>query len=141
MWEYVFWYINSISSLSDFEYVCLIGNYNQINGDERAQKLKERGYSDEQIKIALSQDQAEPSMVRSLDVRFQTSQAVNYPYFSYVLNLYLRSREGILPYPGGYAQQPAKIIDIFNVLEQLQHETEVRQRKEVEKEMKKRGRR
>lgn len=119
----------------------LIGNYQNISGDDREQKLRERGYSEGQIKVALADNPAESKTVTSLNVRFNTNQAIKYPYFSYVFTLYLRYRDGILPYEGPLTDQPAKIIDMFNILEQLQHETEVKQRKEAEKENKKRGRR
>lgn len=53
-----------------------------------------------------------------------------YPYFGYVLTLFNKYSEGVLPYPGALANQPAQIIEIFNTLESL--DVEFKQ-KEMEK--------
>jgi hypothetical protein len=70
---------------------------------------------------------------------FHRKNNFKYPYFSYVLNLYSQYKKGSLPFPGSVSEQPAKIIEIFNVLEQLELEQQEKQRKAVEKEQKKRG--
>lgn len=83
----------------------------------------------------------------SLNLHFNTDMSrFNYPMFNYVFRLYDRYNEaGILPFEGSHSDQPAQIIEIFSVLEQLQLETqkeihEQQQRKQA-KERKPSGRR
>lgn len=48
-------------------------------------------------------------------------------------------KKGTMPFPGSVVEQPAKIIEIFDVLTQLEQESEEKMRKKLEKEQKKRG--
>lgn len=65
-----------------------------------------------------------------------------YPEFNFVMSLYDGfNRHGILPYNGSYSEQPAKIIDIFGILDQLRSEHELKihekQKREAERARKK----
>ena len=123
--------------MSDFEYVSIIANYNNIDEDDEETTLRNRGYSEAQIKHILKDTPG--SSFKSLNVIFHTKNKLKYPYFSYIVNLYVNYKKGALPYPGSVSQQPAKIMEIFDVLSQLEYESEEKMRKKVEKERKKCG--
>lgn len=62
----------------------------------------------------------------------------NYEYFNLVLTLFQKySKFGVLPFPGSHADQPAKIIEIFELLEQLDFERQEKNRREQEREQQK----
>lgn len=80
--------------------------------------------------------------VISLDVKFTCGiEHIYVEYFGYVVTLFdLYSKHGVLPYTGSLSEQPAKIIDIFNVLDQLYTEREKHQIEEHRKEQAKNNR-
>lgn len=79
-----------------------------------------------------------PNEVISLDVHFKKGiEDISIEYFNYVMTLYDTYRShGVMPYPGSLSDQPAKIIEIFNTLEQLTIEREQRQLDEQQREQK-----
>lgn len=117
--------------------MCLISNYNNVGEDDQEQVLRDRGYTEEQIRFTLK-DTAGTSF-KSLNVRFDEKSKLKYAYFSYVINLYTNYQKGILPYKGSLVEQPTKIIEIFQVLDQLKFESEEKMRKKREKENNKSG--
>ena len=123
--------------MSDWEYVSLVGNYNNLGQDDEEQALRDRGFSEQQIKYTLKDKPG--SSFKSLNVVFHTKNNLKYPYFSYALTLYNQYKRGCLPYPGSVSEQPAKIMEIFSVFEQLELEQEEKARKQIERENKKRG--
>jgi hypothetical protein len=125
----------SESGLTDWEYVSLVGHYNGLN--EQKQELKDRGYSDAVLKHLRKQ---KATLVESLNVKF-TSDGIVYPYFNYVITLYFAYKNnGILPFDGCLADQPAKIIEIFNTLDALTGEAQQKAAKEQERLSKQNGR-
>lgn len=117
--------------------MCLISNYNNIGENDEEQALRDRGYKEDRIKFILKKEKV--SSFKSLNVSFHTNKSLKYPYFSYVLGMFDGYNKGILPFDGSFADQPAKIIEIFNVLHQLSMEAEHKMRKKLEKESKQRG--
>jgi hypothetical protein len=125
----------SESGLTDWEYVSLVGHYHGLN--EQKQELKDRGYSDAVLKHLRKQ---KTTLVESLNVKF-TSDGIVYPYFNYVITLYFAYKNnGILPFDGCLADQPAKIIEIFNTLDALTAETQQKAAKEQERLSRQNGR-
>jgi hypothetical protein len=50
----------------------------------------------------------------------QTCPGNFYDYYAQnIINLYMKYREGIMPYSGGLAEQPAKIVEAFRLLDNL----------------------
>lgn len=134
LWEYIYYRIFEISTLSDWDYVCIVGNYNNAGHVDEEQKLRDRGYSEQQVKYAMKGKGA--SSFKSLDVVFHIDNKLKYPYFGYIYTLYNQYKQGVLPFPGSMSEQPAKIIEIFDVLQQLELEQEEKTRKKLEKESK-----
>lgn len=137
MWEYIYYRIHEISSLTDSEYVALVGNYNNIDQNDEEQALRDRGYSEARIKHILKDSTG--TSFKSLNVIFHAKNNLKHPFFSYFINLFMSFQKGILPFEGALVDQPAKIIEVFDVLQQLRYESEEAMRKTLEKENKKRG--
>ena len=66
--------------------------------------------------------------VRSLDLIFKCDLgALEFPQFNYIYSLYAKYDQfGVLPFPGSHSEQPAKIIEIFDVISAVQAEEEKR---------------
>jgi len=109
-----------ISSLSDLEYVQIVANYNNVGQVDQEQVLRDRGYNDQQIKFALRD--RESVSFKSLNISFHTNTNHKYSRFSYILSAFNCYKKGTMPYPGSFSEQPAKIIEIFNTLQQLEFE-------------------
>lgn len=123
-----------ISSLTDNEYVAIVWTYNTIGNVDEEQALRDRGYTEQEIRYALGK--AQFSSFKSLNVIFHKKNNLNYPLLGYVLALFSQYDKGVLPFPGAMSEQPSKIIEIFDVLEQLKFEHQEKTRKKLEKERK-----
>lgn len=126
-----------MSSLTDYDYICIVGNYNNLGQDDEEQALRDRGYSEDRIRYTLKDKQG--NSFKSLNVSFHVKNKLKYPYFSYVITLFNQYKNGVLPFNGCVSEQPAKIIEIFEVLQQLEYEHQEKTRKKLEKENNKRG--
>jgi hypothetical protein len=124
------------SSLTTYEYISIIANYNRISKSDTEQKLIDRGFTPAQIKAALKDKSFKQAT--SLNVTF--TEANNWPLseFGFYLSLHQAYQHGTPPFPGSPIEQPAKIMEVFNVLDSLQAEAEQRARKQANKENKQR---
>ena len=137
LFEYIYYKIMAESSLSDWEFASLVGHYNGLN-EKKQEALQQRGYSP--AMIAHIKKKKTPS-IESLNLKFSTEGGIVYPYFNYVVTLYFAyNKNGILPFEGCMADQPSKIIEIFNTLDALSDEAQVKAAKEQERLNKKNGR-
>ena len=59
------------------------------------------------------------------------------PFFSYLLTLYEKYKQGTLPFPGSMSEQPAQIVEIFQVFDQLDFEKQEKIAREQAAEIKK----
>lgn len=68
--------------------------------------------------------------VKSLDVVFRTQLSnLHFPEFNYIYTLYSKyDKYGTLPFEGCHADQPARLIEIFDVIGAIHSEEEKRQR-------------
>lgn len=103
-----------------------MGHYNKlIYKDEIDPKLLARGYSEDQLKQMMeSRKGSGPSEVISCNLHL-TGRLDRWKYFhfNYVMTLFNSyDKSGVMPFPGTLSEQPAKIIEIFDLLEQLKHE-------------------
>lgn len=53
-------------------------------------------------------------------------------FYSY-MEMLRQYEKGIMPFPGAMAEQPAKVIDIFNMISQLRNEKEAEKQERVSK--------
>jgi len=104
-------------------------------------RLLERGFTDEQIQKLQQQlsIKTRADIARSLNLRLSGDLSrFKYDNFSFAVNMHNAfEKHGILPYNGPYTEQPAQIIEIFNVLDQLSFERREKQHRENQKERKK----
>lgn len=131
--------ILEISSLSGDDYINLVGQYNSVvrdNGKSEVDpRLLKRGYTPEQIEATRRTAKSKFNPVTSLNLRFKTHfSKFEYEYFDYVLHLFDQYKKGNLPFPGCLSEQPAQIIETFQVLTALENENELRLRRQVNKE-------
>lgn len=126
--------------MSDSEYVLLIGNYQHLLRGEKEQvdsRLAERGYSEAAMKAVETKVKVDTGSVVSMGIKFKRHLSqFRYPLMSYVLTLFEGYERGVLPYQGSLADQPFKIIEIFNLLTHLKLEQEGRRLREQEKQRK-----
>ena len=48
----------------------------------------------------------------------------------YLIELFLKYRDGVMPFPGSLSEQPAKIIEVFQIIEQKYREWEKEKQQE-----------
>ena len=130
--EYIYFKIIELSSLSTFEYAQIVGNYKTIDSKDKELEYRERGYSEQQIKLLKKQNKI--NVFSALDLQFTNVDKVTYPLFGFIITSFMAyNKHGILPFDGPLANQPSKIIEVFEVLEALQIEKETQLRREMEK--------
>lgn len=137
IWFYLYQSILNISELSSGEYISLIAKYNNINGNEAFDKLKDRGYTPEQIN-AVMKDKSFQSM-KSLNIEFSEPTTLHCSEFGFYSSIYMSYLKGHLPYNGCYVDQPAKIIDVIQTLEALYSESRKKHHDEQMKEAKRKN--
>lgn len=65
-----------------------------------------------------------------------------YPYFNYLMTLFDQYyKHGTLPYRGSHNEQPAQVIELFEIMEQLSQERDQKLRREQEAQQRKNERR
>ena len=106
-------------------------------------RLLNRGFTKEQLDALRqgAEQRVESNEIVSLNTRITGDLGrFNYNLFDYVINLYhVYNKAGTLPYPGSTSEQPAKIIEIFNTIEQLYLEQRQQEIAKQEKESKRNG--
>lgn len=114
----------------------IVGHYNKLLYKERIDpRLLSRGYTEAQIiEMRESLDNQKMNDLISCNLEFTVDlDTFHYPYFDYCFILFNKyNSHGILPFPDSHSEQPSKIIEIFNVFEQLNFEREEKQLKDQE---------
>lgn len=93
--------------------------------------LANRGYTREQLDEmhkAMKRGNRKVPEVKSLNVEFKVDlKDLEFPNFGYYYSLYNKyDNHGVLPFPGAHNEQPAKIMDIFDVLSAIDLEEQKR---------------
>jgi len=106
-------------------------------------RLLDRGFTPEQLEVLRKTVTEEVAQyeITSLNVRISGDlRRFSFPEFDYVTNLhYIYKQTGALPYPGSISEQPAKIIEVFNIMDQLIMERQHREMEKRQRELKKNG--
>jgi hypothetical protein len=115
----------------------LVANYNDdYDGTKNkpSTEASRRGYTPEQLAAAQTSLGQKFNSVESCNLRFTKPFAhLKYDLLSYVLVLFENYEKGCLPFPGSASEQPAQIMEIFNILRQLKHEVQVKAQHEQAK--------
>lgn len=113
--------------MSFWEYANIVGHYNRLVKEDKVDpRLLAKGFTPEQIEAMQSKMSKKPSEWISLDLHFKGNiDRWEYPIFNHIITLFDQyDRNGVLPYPGAHGEQPAKIIELFQIFEQLKIERE-----------------
>ncbi len=117
-----------LSSLSDYEFVCLVAHYNDLSDGEKnkvSSDVVSRGYSEAALAEAQKQKTKKFNPVVSCGLKFSKPfDHLRFETIGYVLTLFENYTKGALPFPGNVSEQPAQIMEIFSVLGQLMRERE-----------------
>ena len=128
-----------LSILSSFEMANLIGSYYKLSKKDSVDpRLLERGYTPEQIAILMKQPITQKTNIISCGLKITGDlDQFKEPGLNFYLSAFhAYDTSGILPFPGTFSEQPAKILDIFDIMSQLKFDEEDRIRKETERELK-----
>jgi len=120
----------NLSTLSTKEYVDIVGEYNyNIHGSSIDPAIYERGYTEQQLEMM--EKQAIPKTIQSCNLSISKPlEEFSFAGFDYTYGLYSHYKKGILPFSGPVSEQPARIIEIFNLFYQLEYEVQQRSLKE-----------
>jgi hypothetical protein len=126
-----------VSSLNDAEFIQIVGHYNHIASGSKEEidpRLKDRGYSEAALNAVRTKLKSSFSPTTSQGIRFKKHFSnFKYPLMNYILGLHDAFERGILPFSGSYAEQPAKVIEVMNLLSSLRIEHEIKAQKEAER--------
>lgn len=125
-----------MSGLSFYEYATFIGHYQHLASGKAGteQKLETRGYSEAALKELEQHERKMISTVESQGLRFKRPlKEYESDILEYALQLHENYERGQLPFPGSVSEQPAQIIQIFNLLSSLRNERVEKQNKREEK--------
>jgi hypothetical protein len=132
VWRCVFGQVIEISSLSNYDCICLVAHYNDAYDGEKnrvAPALAARGYTAEQLAQADTRLVERFNPVESCGIRFTRPFGnLKYDALGYVLKLFDGYERGCVPFPGSVSEQPAQIMEVFGVLKQLKQEVETKAR-------------
>lgn len=127
-----------ISSLSEWDYINIVGQYHRANGKATIDPaLKDRGYTEAQLKALESKlkNEKRGRVIKTLNLEISEDlSAFDYPMFNFIITTHRALEKGLLPFQGSYAEQPAQIIEIFNLIDQLNFEAQEKQAREFKAE-------
>lgn len=123
--------ILSISELGTTDFVNFVGQYNHALSGGRDQvdsSLSSRGYAPEVLEAARKQALASFQPVTSCGLKFTKHLShFKYPLFGYALLLFENYEKGLLPFEGSVAEQPAQVMDLFGLIQNLKAEQQTKQ--------------
>lgn len=134
-----------MSTLSFREYVSIVASTHLVYKNEPDKKEIDRSrYSPEQLKVleeTLKLESRGASVDNKiLNLRFSeplkkfADQVYNFDYF---LTLYMSYKNhGLLPFEGSHADQPNKIIEVFNIINAVVTELQIKDQKKQEQQYK-----
>lgn len=115
----------------------LVGHYNRLLYKEEVDpRLLTRGFTKDQLAQMQASKGTSINEFISCNLHFKgNSTEWQYPHFDYVYTLFNRyQKHGLLPYPGSHADQPAKIIELFEIFENLDLERQQKVQQDQQRE-------
>ena len=126
-----------LSSVGSYEHALLVGHYNSLSAkDQISSELLDRGYTPQQIAILEKRTITDKTSVISCGLKFYGDLArFSHSSFSYYMQTFHAfDNHGTLPFKGTFNDQPAKILEIFDIFFELKHEQQERMHKDAERE-------
>lgn len=121
-----------MSRLSTRDYVRIVATYGLQSGEHKElsdDELKGRGYNTAAIN-AIKKQKTGNAGYKSQGLQFTGSLSDhNYSLMDYLFTLFVAYERGVLPFIGSLSEQPAQIIEAFNLIHSLQIERSQRQQK------------
>jgi len=127
----------TLSSLTSYELACIIGQYHNLDAKDAIDpRLLTRGYTPEQLEMlkkkTITHQTSIVSCGLSISADLKKFKHESFHYFLTAFHTY--DKRNILPFEGSYNNQPSKIIEVFDILEQLKFESEQRAMRKHERE-------
>lgn len=123
-------WVFEISSISNYDFICLVATYNDLTDGERhkvSTTVANRGYTPEQLAHVSKRISDTFSPITSCGLKFtKPFEHLKYGPIAYLLTLFENYERGVLPSEGGSSDQSAQIMELFSVLRQLKHEFEIK---------------
>lgn len=131
-----------ISSLNDFDRACLIAKYNSLYVRESIDPKLFEKRTEAEIKYLRKTLGDLKQISCNIEFNIDFKEYPDYAHFNFVMMAwYSYDKGGLLPFSGSLSEQPAQIMEIFELIMELQTEREAVQREQEKKEQEKRGRR
>jgi len=128
-----------MSSLTSYELALIVGQYHGLDSKDIIDpRLLNRGYTPEQLEILKKQTITNQTSIVSCGLAISADlKSFTEPAFHYYLtSFHSYDQHHQLPFPGTYNEQPSKIIEIFDILDQLKFDSEQRAIRKHEREQK-----
>lgn len=129
-----------ISELNNYDRACLVGHYNSTYVKESIDpRIFTKGYSEAHIRMI--REKLGRTYNNSCGLTFtEDYHDYHYDHFNFVIMAYhAYDKSGQMPFKDSLSEQPAQILEIFEVLSALTFEREEDSRRKQEKGLKKRG--
>lgn len=126
--------------MSTFDRIRLVSHHNSIyNNFGVNNSIFRKGYTQEQIDALIQRIGDQATMYESCGLQFKVNaEEYKHDMYSFLANTFHSyDSHGILPFSGGLADQPAQIIEYFEILSQLKYEHQQRLHEEQKKRNKK----
>ena len=129
-----------MSGLTDYDRACLVAQYNSFYKKEIIDPKIFENRTEAEIKYLRRTMGVTVQQSCGLEFTKDFKDYDDYPHFNFVMTCaYAHIKSGALPYAGGVAGQPAQIMEIIELINQLDSEREQDARLKAQKEAKKRG--
>ena len=115
----------------------LIANFNFLasGSKDKRKELKQRGFTEQQIEASLPTGEGKEI---SLNIVFKNGfESFKCDEISYLLETHSAFEKSMLPFAGSFSEQPAKVIEVFQLISALKQERDDRARKEQERKQRK----
>jgi hypothetical protein len=127
----------NVSTLSSYELANIVGQYHGLDSKDTIDpRLLTRGYTPEQLEILKKKTITNQTSIVScgLSIHANLKEFRHEAFHYYLTSFHAYDKHNQLPFPGSYNDQPAKIMEVFEILEQLKFEAEERAMRKHERE-------
>ena len=138
-----------LSEISLYEYVTINATWHYVNHERqfncKKQLVKYQKHSEAQVEDFLNKNGCQDRIIKTVrhsvnNINFYSCICnFNNTFMSFYLEMHELYKKGIMPYQGGLDQQPAYLLEIFNVIDSLYFERNKELAKAHEKSIQKSG--
>jgi hypothetical protein len=130
--------IYEINWIQPKEYVSLVSTFWAIHDQQyncqKCKKKQSQSVRDSRKACSTTKETPVVTYGKSEEIKYFTCPSNFYnPAYAILIDMLRHFRQGVLPFEGGLFEQPAKVVDYFNLLENLSYEHQ----KDIQEEAKK----